>query len=447
MVAAVAPVQQHGVYAISPDGVLSLNLHPGQQRAYWSESRFTLVLAGTQSGKTSVGPAWLFREIQRKGPGDYLIGSPTFPLMEIKVIPEFKRFFINLMNLGDYIGSPLRKFTVSRAGNRILFGTDDPGEETHIYFGYGSDPDSLESATYKGAWLDEAGQRKFRLASWEAILRRLSISQGRVLVTTTPYTLGWLKSTLYDAAATDPDIQVINFPSNANPVFTQEEWERAKRALPAWKFTMFYRGQFSRPAGMIYDCFDRAIHLMPRFTIPDSWPRFLGLDFGGVNTAAILFAEEQSAAGIPSGRYIGYREYHAGGRTASQHANALQAGEPRVPVAVGGAKSEGQWRQEFSAGGLSIRPPVISDVEVGINRVYGGIKTAAFVLFDDLSGTIDQAESYSRVLDERGEPTEAIEDKEMYHYLDAWRYIGSYLIGDMPPAVASTGLTQQSTWR
>jgi hypothetical protein len=27
--------------------------------------------------------------------------------------------------------------------------TPDPGEETHIYFGYGSDPDSLESATYK----------------------------------------------------------------------------------------------------------------------------------------------------------------------------------------------------------------------------------------------------------------------------------------------------------
>lgn len=426
MVAVAAPTT-HGIYAIDADGVLTLNLHAGQQRAYWSDARFVLVLAGTQSGKTSIGPAWLFSEMQRRGPGDYLIASPTFPLMEIKVIPEFKRFFMQLLDLGEYVGSPLRKFTLSRRGNEVLFGTSDPGEETHIYFGYGSDPDSLESATYKGAWLDEAGQKKFKRASWHAILRRLSIAQGRVLITTTPYTLGWLKTELHDCAADDPDIEVVNFPSIANPLFRREEWERAKASLPAWMFRMFYQGQFDRPAGLIYDCFDRAVHTMPRFSIPASWPRYLGLDFGGVNTAGIFFAEEQSQGGVPSGRYIGYREYHAGGRTAEQHREALLEGEPRIPTAVGGSTSEGQWRDEFSAGGLPVGGPVVSDVEVGILRVYGGIKAGRFILFDDLVDTLDEQETYSRVLDEQGQPTEKIEDKEMYHHLDAWRYIGAYL--------------------
>lgn len=445
MVAAATPAN-HNVYELTPDGVLTLNFHRGQQRAYWSEARFILILAGTQSGKTSMGPAWLFREMQRRGPGDYLVGSPTFPLMEIKVIPEFKRFFVQMMDLGTYVSSPLRKFTLNRRGNKILFGTEDPGEETHIYFAYGSDPDSLESATYKGAWLDEAGQKKFKLASWEAVLRRLSIAQGRVLITTTPYTLGWLKTELHDRAAEDPDIEVINFPSNANPVFRQAEFERARRTLPAWKFKMFYLGLFDRPAGLIYGIFDRKTHTMPRFTIPETWPRFFGLDFGGVHTATVALAEERSQGGVPSGRYIAYREYLKGGRTSKQHADALLEGESRVPMAVGGSASEDQWRDEFAAGGLPIDKPPISDVEVGIDRVYALLATERLVFFDDLSGTIDQLESYSRELDDRGEPTEKIEDKAAYHYLDALRYIASELVDPIDPVVVPASMEQQNVW-
>jgi hypothetical protein len=42
------------------------------------------------------------------------------------------------------------------------------------------------------------GQKRFRFGSWEAIVRRLAIHRGRVLITTTPYTLGWMKQQLYD---------------------------------------------------------------------------------------------------------------------------------------------------------------------------------------------------------------------------------------------------------
>lgn len=434
----VAAVQSHGIYDVDERGGLDLKLHRGQMKAYWSDRRFILVLAGTQSGKTSIGPAWLFNEMQRCGPGDYLIASPTFPLMEIKVLPEFRWFFQGLLKLGDYVSSPIRKFTINRRGNEVLFGNENPGEESHVYFGYGVDPESLESATYKAAWLDEPGQKKFKLASWEAILRRLSIAQGRVLLTTTPYTLGWLKTELHDKAG-DPleSIDLVNFPSNANPTFSQAEWERALRTLPAWKFNMFYRGVFDRPPGLIYDCFDPTRHLIPRFTIPDDWDRFLGLDFGGVNTAGIFFAKERNADGQPTKRYIGYREYHAGGRTAKEHATALLRGEPRIPTAIGGSKSEGQWRQEFAEGGLPVGAPVVTDVEVGINRVYAALaetetgEAIDIVFFDDLSGTIDQLSTYSRELDDRGEPTERIEDKETYHFLDANRYIVSYLQSGM----------------
>lgn len=414
------------IATLTPRGVLDFSaFHEGQRRAFWSEARFTLVLAGTQGGKTCVGPPWLVKQMTERGPGDYMIVAPTFPLMEKKVIPEFRRLFVECMDLGDYKLSPLRHFLLSPAGERRLWGGRQT-TPTRVYFGYGEDPESLESATIKAAWVDEGGQRKFKRESWDALLRRLSIEQGPVLLTTTPYQLGWL-SELHEKA-NDPasSVVVINFPSIANPRFPHEEWERAKRDLPGWKFRMFYEGRFERPAGLIYDCFEERRHLIPSFVVPADWPRFLGLDFGGVHTAAIGLAREL-AEGEPTGRYVAYREYLAGGRTAKQHAAHLLAGAPRSPQAVGGSKSEGQWRREFAEGGLGIAEPPISDVEVGIQRVYGMLARDELVIMDHLAGLIDEMRSYSRVLDERGEPTEAIADKETYHRLDALRYVCAWL--------------------
>lgn len=418
---------------ITTDGRLRLHFHRGQAQAWQSEKRFIGVIAGTQGGKTSFGPHWLYREIQRRGPGDYLVVTPTFALLEKKALPEFLKLFARWLKLGTYVASPVRKFTFSEDGAKRTFGTYDPDNPTTIFFGYAADPESLESATAKAAWLDEAGQKTFKLGSWEAILRRLSIAQGRALITTTPYDLGWLKQQIFDKAnAGDSDYDIVRFDSTENPNFPQDEFERARRDLPGWKFDLFYRGIFTRPAGMIYDSFvdDYAPrgHKVKPFAIPDHWPRALGLDFGGVNTAGVFLAQELSGrANTPTGRWFLYREYKAGGRTAKQHAQNLLDGEPGIPTTVGGSHSEGQWRDEFRAGGLPVMEPPIKDVEVGIDRVYGVHARGELLVFDTCTGYLEQKLSYSRVLNDRGEPTEEIEDKRTFHFLDAERYIVAHL--------------------
>lgn len=412
------------LFELAPDGRLMMHFHPGQWRAWRSDKRFVAVIAGTQSGKTSFGPAWLLREIQRRGPGDYIVATPTFPLLELKALPEFRRMFETYHGLGKYIGSPSRRFVFSREGSRRLFeDRDDPYIDTNIFFGYAADPESLESATAKAAWLDEAGQRKFKLGSWEAILRRLSLNQGRALITTTPYDLGWLKQKIWDRwQAGAPDIDVIRFESTANPRFSPEEFERARRDLPRWKFDLFYRALFSRPAGLIYDAFDEARHKVPRFSLPASWPRFMGLDFGGVNTAATFYAQEPG-----TGRLYLYRTYKAGGRTAAEHAVELLKGEPGIPTCVGGSPSEGQWRREFRTAGLPVREPATDSVEVGIDRVYGCHKRDELYIFEDLADYLEEKQTYSRVVNDAGEPTEEIEDKSDYHLMDSERYILGWL--------------------
>lgn len=412
------------------NGKVTFDLHPGQVEAWNAKERFILILAGLQSGKTAFGPIWLYREIWERGPGDYLVGSPTFPLLELKALPEFKRLFINLLGWGEYVGSPVRVFTFNRRAEIAMWGAPQR-IPTRVLFAHATDPESLESATYKGAWLDEAGQKKFPRGSWIAVRGRLSLEQGRALLTTTPYTLGWMKSELYDpwirSGRNHPSIRVINFPSTMNPRFPVQEFEEMRKVLPLWLFNMRYRGLFERPAGMIYDCFSERENTCPRFAIPDTWRRSLGLDFGGNNTAGVYLAAEQDSGGNPTGRFFAYRTYLEGSRTAKDHAAHMIAGEPRTPEAVGGSASEGQWRNEFAEGGLGVWKPPISDVEVGIQRVYELFKTRRLIIFNDLRDLIDQATDYSRVLGPDGEPTEKIEDKETYHLLDALRYIGSWI--------------------
>jgi hypothetical protein len=422
------------------EAALELNFHAGQRAALDSKKRIVLVLAGARGGKTAMGPPFLHREMIQKGPGDYLVAAPTYQIIDKAAGPEVEEYFGRLMRFGELRRSPLQ-FVFSAAGTRNLWGVESE-RQSRIIFGHADDPNSLEAMRAKAAWLDEPGQPRFKLGSWEAVQRRLAIDSGRVLLTTTPYAGGWLKKQLYDpwkaAGKSHPEIDVVQFKSTMNPAFPAEEMERARLSLPAWKFRMFYFGEFERPAGMIYHAFDPAVHVVPRFAIPAHWPRYQGLDFGGVHTASVWLAEEVAEPARPgerpakTGRLYAYREYLQGGRTAKQHAEAFRQGEPGLPaVACGGSASEQQWRDEFAAAGFPVKEPPIKDVEVGIDRVVGVIQRGELYVFDDLHRLLDELGSYSRDVDEAGEPTEKIEDKASFHRLDSLRYIVSHIRGEV----------------
>lgn len=421
---------------------IKLNLHPGQRRAWESKRRIVAIIAGSQSGKTSYLPIWLHREIFLRGPGDYAFICPTFTLMELKALPEFRRLFETVLQLGTYTGSPVRRFTFSPDGAARMFEGTPFAEQTRdtptqVFFGYAENPDSLESATYKGVVLDEAGQKAFKRGSWEAIQRRVALNQGRILIGTTPYFAGgWLKTEIFDRhKAGDPEVDLINFPSLANPSFPRAEYERAQRTLPAWKFNLFFRGVLDKPAGLIYDCFDDIKNTCPSFDPAPTWPRYGGMDFGGVNTAAVFLAGELGPDRVETGRYFAYREYGpCGSRTAKEHVVELTRGEPCLPTMVGGAGSEDQWRNEFAAAGLPVREPPIRDVEVGIGRVYAAIKTGKLLICDHLRGLLDELGTYSRELDDAGEPTEKIDNQNAYHLCDSLRYLCAHLFpGEREP--------------
>lgn len=383
---------------------LRLNLHPGQTKAWDSERRFVFAIAGTQGGKTTFGPWWLHREIERCGPGDYLAVSATYDLFKLKMLPEMLRVF------GTYIpGWEYHKTdrVIHNNGTRIILraATSEGG---------------LESATAKAAWLDECGQDDFGLGAWEAVQRRLSLSQGRVLGSTTVYNLGWLYTEVYRRWRDgDPDFYVTQFESIMNPSFPVEEFERARRTLPKWKFEMQYRGNFTRPAGMIYEDYDENIHRIAPRNIPPEFPVYVGIDPGAVNTAGIWIAQDP----VKNVYYL-FRETLEGDKTTKQHARqALDFASQRNVIAWAlGAKSETQQRMDWIDAGVPVQEPEVSDVEGGIDRVIELFKTKRLFIFSDCTGILDEIGTYSRELDEYGQPTEKIKNKERYHRLDALRY-------------------------
>jgi len=417
------PVKVKPFREITPEGKLILNLHPGQTRAWLSKKRYIGMLAGSQGGKTVFGPHWLDREIRTCGPGDYLIGTSTFPLLDRKLLPEFLYVFVDLFHYGTYndnkkIFTFFTKKTVRKKTDRILF--PDSDVESKVFIGSAQNPESMESATVKAIWLDEPGQKQFKRETWEAVERRGLINKARILMTTTLYCLGWLKTEIYDRGIKgDHDIDIIQFDSIENPAFPIDEYQRMKRTMPDWKFQMFHRGRFSKPAGLIYDALTENDIIEP-FEIPKDWPRYVGHDFGPSNTVALWKAYD-----VATGTFYTYRDYAAGNLSTFETVTnwiELSKGE-RIASRIGGSPTEDGWRGDFSQAGWRIDKPLDGNVESGINRVYGFEKLHKHKVFRTCQNYLSEKQSYSRELDDNYNVTDRIEDKSIFHFMDAERYM------------------------
>jgi len=407
-------------YEIDTDGHLKLNLHRGQTLVYQDSARIVCLLCGSQYGKTTMGPCWLHREMyQEDGEtpifGDYLAVTATFPLLRLKMLPELQKYFTHYLKWGEW-----------KSGDKVFDShlRHHGAPAQRIIIGSATSPESLESATAIAAWLDEAGQHQFTREAWEAIQARLTISEGRILITTTPYEWGWFKAEIYDRwMKGDMSISVIQGDSKDNPAFPLEEYERQKTLLPRWKFRMRYQGQFEKPAGLIYDTFDSDTCLIPRtwYKPPERFISYVGHDFGPNNTAAVWWAVDPD-----TGYAWIYRTYHEGGLSHFQHAQKWKALSETETILkrVGGALAEDGQREACRAAGWPISKPKERSVEAGIMSAYSWINENRIFVFDDLTEFVDELQSYSYELDDNYEvkqPTN-IKDKSSFHLMDCIRY-------------------------
>lgn len=77
-------------------------------------------------------------------------------------------------------------------------------------------------------------------------------------------------------------------------------------------------GRWAAAEGLIYDEWQDSVHLVDKFEIPASWPRYWAVDFGYTNPFCC-----QNWAEDPDGRLFLYREFYYTKRTVDVHAKVI----------------------------------------------------------------------------------------------------------------------------
>ena len=196
-------------------------------------------------------------------------------------------------------------------------------------------------------------------------------------------------------------------------------------------------GKWVAAEGQVYEAWDRNVHLIDRFPIPDSWTRYWSVDFGFVNPFVCQWWAED-----PDGRLYLYREIYRTQRLVEDHAvDMLKLSErepyPRIVYtdhdAEDRATLERYLRRKTSAAPKDVSPGI--QAVQGRLRVQNDGKPRVMIFRDALVSldtelrqagkptcTADEFESYvwdDKALQRKGDTPM----KENDHGMDALRYL------------------------
>lgn len=288
-------------------------------------------------------------------------------------------------------------------------------------------PDNLLGTGLDGVVLDEYATDTFgTYPIWKEIIRpSLSDKQGWAIIISTPRGYNHFYE-LYEFANSgkDQDWQAWRMPSSTNPVLTKAELDAAKRDIGEDMYSQEYMAEFRKRSGLVYDNFDREIHILENIdvqSIRTRWSLEIGIDFGAAHPTAavfVLFRQDTDTAYIVDEYYeIGHSfDKHAGGMKAIEDRwlQKLKAHQPRVRWGDHAAK---QSIIDYSRLGYYITPVVKGkdSVEAGINSVKRRLdvdivtqKPKLFIL-GHCRNTIREFENYAYITGSDG----SMEEDEM----------------------------------
>lgn len=250
-------------------------LHRYQDQAVFASERFVALISGIQGGKTTAGAVWSRLQYDANPDDIGMVCAPTYKILSQSTLPKF---FERNPDLQKYY----------KKADSVI---EQPGRGI-IYVRSLENPNAIEGMTLSWIWADEAGQMKYD--AWINMQGRVAIKQGKILLTTTPYNMGWLYSDFYQLwKGGDPNYRVVQFRSIDSEYFPTIEYQRAKKTMDARIFKRRYEGQFERMEGLVYDAFNLNAHVTDN--IPKEFDHVIaGVDWGyEAPTAMIVIGIKQ----------------------------------------------------------------------------------------------------------------------------------------------------------
>lgn len=181
----------------------------------------------------------------------------------------------------------------------------------------------------------------------------------------------------------------------------------------------------------VIDAFDETSHVVPHREIPAHWLRAVGMDFGGINTAAVAIRIDPETEEL----WIVGEDWPGHSRTFDQigkDVKAICGGMPHKGCG-GNRTSEEGWRQAMRKEGIPMDAPQLGDPAIQYQCVNDAFRQGALKIFDTCEKTIGMLNTFQRKLDGNGMPTDEFKDTD-FHLPAALRYIVSFLRPPKPKA-------------
>lgn len=377
-----------------------MTLHSKQREAFVSNSQYVVCIAGVQSGKTFLGTHWSAKNIYEFPSENGLIVAPTYKLLQQSTLPKF---------FSQY--PYYRQFYKEQKGEIGLAG------EARVFIRSADSPLGLEGMTLKWAWLDEAGQMPSLV--WPIIRSRTAINKGQVLITTTPYNMGWLYQSVYLPwkRGEDKDIAVYSWSSVDSPYFPKDFFLKEKQRLKPEEFNRRYCGEFTKMEGLVYEL--HQWHLIAPESLPRSFDVVLGgLDWGYTNPAAL------SVLALKNGKWYLLDEWYETGKTTREIIDAAIKLQNKWTISRWYADSANPEKiQEANSNtGLYVIPYEKNkdSIQAGISHIQQLLRENLFLVNRELKNALAEFESYCY-------PAEKTEKDlpipENNHLMDTIRYV------------------------
>lgn len=244
-------------------------------------SKYVLYCGGIGSGKTLIGCitvlSWAIMY-----PGDYLIARQFYPELKITTLKTFLEI------------CPKEVLLEHRVADGIVRIKSSNGRVSNIIFRQLEEPDKLRSLNLSGFYIDESSQvSETAFMLLQGRLRGNGPRKG--ILTSNPNGHDWQYLWFYKQDHLKSDkvkeaYKLIKAPSTEN-VHLPEGYVQSM--LDSWSEDRIKReiyGDFDSFEGQVYSEFNRSIHVIPPFKVPDEWTKVMAIDHGYRNPTAVLWA-------------------------------------------------------------------------------------------------------------------------------------------------------------
>ena len=200
---------------------------------------------------------------------------------------------------------------------------------------------------------------------------RLMDFNGRFGLSATPIQpQPWLEEIIDDPASTD-EIFYADLNDNRKSRDGYIDDEEIDLMISRWPEEVQetrIKGHFAGFFGAVYKGFDRSVHVVEPFTIPEEWVKYRGIDFGYNNPFVCLWL-----ARSPDNEWVAYAEHYQNQQLLKYHADKIHAYSNGDSFISTVADHDAQGRRELANLGIQTIP-ARKAVNEGIESVQRAIK-------------------------------------------------------------------------